>query len=139
METNIAKEIEGGILQNSNDLKNRKEEAREYLDYCNNYKSKIEDLKTVLNEKKLNKLNLGDEMTNVIDEEECKLISDLKEVKESYKEYVDKFKNSKSDIVTIKNNLDMLKIKYVEGFENWFFRRYGIKVEEHELKINKVS
>lgn len=58
-ESNAAKEIESGILQNSEDLKRRKAEARELLDSCNIYKNKIEAIKVSLNEKKLNKLNLG--------------------------------------------------------------------------------
>lgn len=58
-ESGIAREIESGILQNSEDLKRRKAEARELLESCNNYKNKIEAIKVSLNEKKLNKLNLG--------------------------------------------------------------------------------
>lgn len=58
-ESGIAREIEFGILQNSEDLKKRKAEARELLESCNNYKNKIETIKISLNEKKLNKLNLG--------------------------------------------------------------------------------
>ena len=58
-ESAIAREIESGILQNSEDLKKRKAEARELLESCNNYKNKIEGIKISLNEKKLNKLNLG--------------------------------------------------------------------------------
>jgi len=58
-ESAIAKDIESGILQNSEDLKRRKVEARELLENCNNYKNKIEAIKISLNEKKLNKLNLG--------------------------------------------------------------------------------
>lgn len=138
-ESSSGSEIEGGIKQNSNDLKIKKEEAKEFLEMCNNHKTKIEELRVLLNEKKLNKLNLGDEMTNVIDEEECKLIADLKGVKEAYKECSDRFKNTKTEIIEIKSNLDILKVKYVEEFETWFFRRYGIRVEEHELKMSKVS
>ncbi len=58
-ESGIAREIESGIQQNSEDLKRRKAEARELLETCNNYKNKIENIKISLNEKKLNKLNLG--------------------------------------------------------------------------------
>jgi len=58
-ESQIAREIESGILQNSEDLKKRKNDARELLESCNNYKNKIEIIKNGLNQKKLNKLNLG--------------------------------------------------------------------------------
>lgn len=58
-ESGVAREIESGILQNSEDLKRRKLDARELLESCNNYKNKIETIKISLNEKKLNKLNLG--------------------------------------------------------------------------------
>lgn len=58
-ESPVAKEIESNILQNSEELKKRKAEARDLLDNCNVYKNKIESIKIGLNEKKLNKLNLG--------------------------------------------------------------------------------
>ncbi len=132
------REIESGILQNSEDLKTRKKEAKDFLEQCNTYKSQIENLKNALNEKKLNKLNLGDEMTELIDEEGYKLIDELKSIKQSYKDYLDKFKFAKSEINSLKSNLDMLKVKYVESFETWFFKKYGIKLEEHELKLSKV-
>lgn len=70
-------------------------------------------------------------MSNVIDEEECRMINDLKEIKDVYKEVLEKFKNSKIEIQTLKGNLEVLKIKYVENFENWFFEKYGIRVQEH--------
>lgn len=138
-ESSLAKETESGILQCSDDLKKRKSEAKEYLEQCNLYKSKLDDLKVKLNEKKLNKLNLGDDMTNIIDEEECKLINDFKEVKEAYKEYLDKFKFTKAEIASLRSSLDLFKVKFVESFENWFVKKYGIKLEEHELKLSKVS
>jgi hypothetical protein len=47
-------------------------------------------------------------LSNVIDEEECKLIQDLKEFKDIYKENFEKFKAAKSDIGVYKNNLDMV-------------------------------
>lgn len=78
-------------------------------------------------------------MTNVIDEEECKMINDLKEEKEIYVSCSEKFKNAKAEISNLKNNLDLLRLKYVESFENWFYKKYGIKVEEHELKLSKVN
>jgi len=79
-------------------------------------------------------------MSNVIDEEECRMINDLKEIKDVYKEVLEKFKSSKIEIQTIKGNLEVLKIKYVENFENWFFEKYGIRVQEHnDNDGNKVS
>jgi len=70
-------------------------------------------------------------MSNVIDEEECKLINDLKDIKDCYKEYLEKFKQSKIEILSLKSNLEVLKMKYVENFENWFYDKYGIRVHEH--------
>lgn len=59
MESNIAQEIEVSIVQNSEDLKKRKHQARDLLENCNSYKNQIENIKISLNEKKLNKMNLG--------------------------------------------------------------------------------
>lgn len=138
MESQQAREIQSGILQNQDDLRIKKTEAKEFLERCNAFKAKIEEYKIILNEKKLNKLSLGDDMTNIIDEEEFKVIDSFKGVKESYKEYLEKFKTAKSDISVIKNNLDLLKVRYVDNFETWFFKRYGIKLEDHELRMSKV-
>jgi hypothetical protein len=132
------REIEISIFQCSEELKKRKSDAKEYLDQCNKFKIQTDYLKNKLNEKKMNKLNLGDDMTELIDEEGYKLIDDLKSMKNNYKEYHDKFKFSKNEINSFKTNLDMLKIKYLDSFENWFLKKYGIKLEEHELKISKV-
>jgi hypothetical protein len=137
-ESNNAKEIEHSIYQNSEDLKRRKTEAKNFLEQCNLFKDKIDTLKVTLNEKKLNKLSLGDEMTELIDEEGYKLIDELKNIKESYKDNLDKFKFSKSEINVLKNNLDLLKVRYIESFENWFFKKYGVRLEENELKLSKV-
>ena len=84
-------------------------------------------------------MNLADEMTNVIDDEECKLIDELKEVKTNYKETVDNFKHSKVEINEMRNNLDLLKIKYVDNFENWFLKKYHIRLDEHELRLAKAK
>ena len=78
-------------------------------------------------------------MTNVIDDEECKLIDELKDVRSHYKDTVDKFKNVKVEINEMKNNLDMLKVKYVDSFENWFFKKYKVTIQEHELRLAKAK
>jgi hypothetical protein len=137
-ETVQAKEIESLVHTSSEDLKKRKFEAKNYLEQCNSLKSKIDLLKQTLADKKKNKLSIGEEMTELIDEEGYKLIDDLKGLKESYKESLDKFKLAKSEIASIKHDLDLLKIKYVESFESWFLKKYGIRIEEHELKLTKV-
>ena len=138
-ESNQAKEIEQSIFQNSEDLKKRKYEAKHFLEQCNIYKTTIDKLKLTLNDKKLNKLSLGDEMTELIDEEGYKLIDELKGVKESYKDNLDKFKFAKSEINVLKNNLDLLKVKYIESFESWFYKKFGMRLEENELKLSKVT
>ena len=85
----------------------------------------------------MKKFNFGDENTNIIDEEACKYINDLKEERDNYKNYLQQFKDVKSDISLKKEKIDMLKITYVEDFENWFANRYGIKLEDYELKKQK--
>lgn len=102
-------------------------------------KQKCQELDSQLANKKLNKLNLGDEMSNVIDEEECRLILELKDISSVCKDYYAKYKNAKTEKETAKNNIDLLKLKLVETFESWFFKRYGVKVDEHELKLRKVN
>ena len=138
-ENENAKQIEENIINITTDLKKLKDEARTLGEEGNKLKEQIDNIQSVLKTKQQNKLNLADEMTNVIDDEECKLIDQLKDIRKNYKETVEKFKQTKVQINELKNNLDLLKIKYVDNFENWFFKKYHIRVEEHELKLAKAK
>ena len=138
-ENETAKNIEEQIIQTNTDLKGKKDEAKKLGDEGSKLKEQIDKIKEALNEKQQNKMNLADEMTNVIDDEECKLIDELKDVRNHYKETVDKFKAVKVEINEMKNNLDMLKVKYVDSFENWFLRKYKINIQEHELRLAKAK
>ena len=138
-ENENARQIEDNIINITTDLKKLKAEARTLGEEGNKYKEQIDNILSALKSKQQNKLNLADEMTNVIDDEECKLIDQLKDIRKNYKETVDKFKQTKVQISELKNNLDLLKIKYVDSFENWFFKKYHIRVEEHELRLAKAK
>ena len=138
-ENETAKQIEENIINITTDLKKLKNEARTLGEEGNKFKEQIDSIQSALKSKQQNKLNLADEMTNVIDDEECKLIDQLKDIRKNYKETVEKFKQTKVQISELKNNLDLLKIKYVDSFENWFFKKYHIRVEEHELRLAKAK
>lgn len=138
-ENENAKQIEENIINITTDLKKLKDEARSLGEEGNKYKAQIDKIQSALKSKQQNKLNLADEMTNVIDDEECKLIDQLKDIRKNYKETVEKFKQTKVQINELKNNLDLLKIKYVDSFENWFYKKYHIRVEEHELRLAKAK
>ena len=138
-ENENAKQIEENIINITTDLKKLNHEARTLGEEGNKLKEQIDNIQSVLKTKQQNKLNLADEMTNVIDDEECKLIDQLKDIRKNYKETVEKFKQTKVQINELKNNLDLLKIKYVDSFENWFYKKYHIRVEEHELRLAKAK
>ena len=138
-ENENAKQIEENIINITTDLKKLKDEARTLGEEGNKLKEQIDNIQSVLKTKQQNKLNLADEMTNVIDDEECKLIDQLKDIRKNYKETVEKFKQTKVQINELKNNLELLKIKYVDSFENWFYKKYHIRVEEHELRLAKAK
>ena len=138
-ENENAKKIEEDIINTTTELKKLKDEARALGEEGNKYKEQIDNIQSSLKNKQQNKLNLADEMTNVIDDEECKLIDQLKDIRKNYKETVEKFKQTKVQINELKNNLDLLKIKYVDSFETWFFKKYHIRVEEHELRLAKAK
>ena len=138
-ENENAKQIEENIINITTELKKLKDEARTLGEEGNKFKEQIDNIQSALKSKQQNKLNLADEMTNVIDDEECKLIDQLKDIRKNYKETVEKFKQTKVQISELKNNLDLLKIKYVDSFENWFFKKYHIRVEEHELRLAKAK
>jgi kinesin family protein 6/9 len=138
-ENEKAKQIEDSIINTTTELRKLKDEARKLGEEGNKFKEQIDNIQTALKSKQQNKMNLADEMTNVIDDEECKLIDQLKDVRKNYKETVEKFKQTKVNINELKNNLDLLKIKYVDSFEMWFFKKYHIRVEEHELRLAKAK
>ena len=122
-----------------NYLKEKKTEAKDLLEKGNVLKDKLKEIKTLLNDKKQNKLNLADEMTNVIDDEECKLIDELKQVRNEYKDVVDNFNAAKLEISKLKDDMNNMKIEYVENFEEWFYKKYGLRIEEHELRLAKAK
>ena len=138
-ESDFSKDIENQMKQNFNDLKAKKTEAKDLLEKGNVLKDKLKEIKTLLNDKKQNKLNLADEMTNVIDDEECKLIDELKQVRNEYKDVVDNFNAAKLEISKLKNDMNNMKIEYVENFEEWFYKKYGLRIEEHELRLAKAK
>ena len=138
-ESQFSKETEKKMKEDIEKLKEKKNSARELLNKSKELKTKTEEIKEKLNDKKQNKLNLADEMTNVIDEEEVKLLEELKVTKEEYKETVKQFNEYKSEIHELKEGLDLLKIKYVENFEKWFFEKYNVGLEEHELRLAKAK
>ena len=138
-ESQFSKDTEKKMKEDIEKLKEKKNAARELLNKSKELKTKTEEIKEKLNDKKQNKLNLADEMTNVIDEEEVKLLEELKVTKEEYKETVKQFNQYKSEIHELKEGLDVLKIKYVESFEKWFFEKYNVGLEEHELRLAKAK
>ena len=78
-------------------------------------------------------------MTNVIDEEEVKLLEELKITKDEYKNIVKEFNQYKTEIHDLKDGLDLMKIKFVENFEKWFYDKYNVGLEEHELRLAKAK
>ena len=138
-ESQFSKDTEKKMKADIEKLKDCKSKARVLLNKSNELKAKTQEIKDKLNDKKQNKLNLADEMTNVIDEEECKLLEELKTTKEDYKNTVKQFNEFKTQIHELREGLDMMKIKYVEKFEKWFFDKYNVGLEEHELRLAKAK
>ena len=135
-QSKLAKEKEQDIAGLNFELNKKKEEAKEFLKDCNDLKDQIDEIKIKVNEKKL-KFSLGDDNANIVDEEEMTYYRQLKDLREHYKEKLQLYKDAKSDINKIKQNIDLLKVSYVEAFENWFFKKFNIRVEDYELKIQK--
>ena len=138
-ESQYSKDTEKKMKEDIDKLKELKNSARELLEKSKELKAKIDEIKLKLNEKKQNKLNLADEMTNVIDEEEVKFLEELKVKKEEYKNTVKQFNEYKTQIHELKEGLDLRKIKYVENFEKWFLQKYNVGLEEHELRLAKAK
>ena len=138
-ESQYSKDTEKKMKEDIEKLKEQKNTARDLLEKSKELKNKIDEIKVKLSDKKQNKLNLADEMTNVIDEEEVKFLEELKIKKEEYKNIVKQFNDYKTQIHENKENLDLMKIKYVENFEKWFFQKYNVSLEEHELRLAKAK
>lgn len=137
LESKMANDIRLQINTCTNNLKTKKEEAKNYFNICNDLKNSINITKKSIEDKKACKFNLGDEMTNIIDQEEFNLYTRLKHEKDEYKKHSDLYKECRTDIDNIKEQINLHKVTYIENFENWFFKRFGIKLEDYELKIDK--
>lgn len=50
--------------------------------------------------------------------------------KRDYKNEVEKIKALRNHIVELDNNITQLKTALIQGFDAWFFKRYGISVAD---------
>lgn len=92
-------------------------------------KTQLEDIQLQLKQKEENKTQ--EEINkNIIDEEEFQLIKKKKISKRDYKNEVEKIKALRNIIVELDSNITQLKTGLIQGFEAWFFKRYGISVAD---------
>lgn len=127
------------ILTNIVSLKEKQKEVQEITQRGNKYKQQIEELKQQLDKKQVNK-NQEEITHGIIDEEEYEIIKQLKELKKKYKDDVSLIKNYKSEIIIIDKNIKQSKALLLQKFEDWFFKKYGITINDiNNPLINQQS
>jgi len=124
-------QFEEAFEKNRNDLKAKRQEAKDSLVTANKKKGQIDEGKDRLNRKRADRDadgSRGDE--ELIDEEEYAIIQTLKDLKQQYREAFDQHRMVKMDVSHIEHNMQQTKLKLVQAFEAWYDDKYGHLAKE---------
>ncbi|MCQ2816694.1 MAG: hypothetical protein MJ252_05435 [archaeon] len=123
-----AKKIQDQIKQENTNIKEKRAQAMKAHDDAEiikqEYSKKSDEEGSIPPEKFMEK--------EKVKEEKVKL-------KKEYNNKVTEFTKCADEIKNSKVKIDQLKIEYVEVFENWFFKKFNITLEEHELQLAKTK
>ena len=119
------KTAEEGILANRQDLKEKTGKMKQLEKEINNRKKEIDRLKEQLDKKRETQKAEGENVGDVIDEEEFAIIKELKDHKKVYKTNYDEYLALKSEVLIIKQNIDKLKQQLILSFDEWYEKTYG--------------
>lgn len=117
--------FERAFEKNRSELKERRGEMREAMATANARKREIDEAKECLARKQADKPPEGVRDEELIDEEEYKLIKNLKDSKQHYREAFEKHRCLKMDVLQLEHLMQQCKAKLVQAFEEWFDQRYG--------------
>jgi len=132
----LGKPIENSILQNRDDVKQKRTVTKDLTLKINSIKGKIDLLNNKLEkkeeERKLNNRAARNQMQidafeddeneneEIIDEEELVMLKDMKDLKRDYRESYSKLKGLKQELSSLQFNIDAQKEQLIFQFENWY-------------------
>ncbi|CDW85408.1 kinesin motor domain-containing protein [Stylonychia lemnae] len=131
------RQFEDQILNNRQELKDKKVKVKVLTEQCNNTKKEIDTIKAKLDEKaEEKKKNLrediagiddddgqggnGEVQQEIIDEEELSYLQKMKEMKKKYRENYDLLKSLRGEVYYVQQSIDSLKQQLVSQFEDWY-------------------
>jgi predicted nucleic acid-binding Zn-ribbon protein len=120
------------------DIKAKKEEIKALTFKINMRKKEIDAIQAQLDKKederkmggKRNEFQHFDEEEaegeTIIDEEELKLLKELKDGKRDYRDNYSKLKALKEDLLNVQANIDTTKEMLIIKFENWYQKEFDL-------------
>ena len=137
------KQLEESIVENRDQLKSLKIEVKELTEKCNAAKKAIDSVKADLDKKQedrkmtvnahmaaveeeeLFKNEDGDMPNEIIDEEELKMLQQMKMLKKTYRAAFAELRGAKSSLSQVMQTIDVAKQQLVAGFEAWYDETFG--------------
>lgn len=152
----LGKPIEASILQNREEIKEKRVITKDITVKINSIKGKIDQLSKKLekkeDERKMNtkhtKMQMeafeDDEDNNeeIIDEEELVMLKDMKDLKRDYRDSYSKLKGLKQELSSLQYNIDAQKEQLIFQFENWYadeFKAGAISGQVKALDLGEVG
>lgn len=120
------------LSDNKNILKEKKKTAKELAESVNRHKSNIDSLKERIDRKKEER-DHPDQMSSessIIDEEEFKFLTSLKEVKLKYRDEFDTLRHTRADVDYCTRLVDQCRQKLMTEFEQYYELMYGTPAPE---------
>jgi len=115
------------LTDNKNILKDKKKTAKELAESVNAQKSSIDNLKEKIEKKKDLRVHHepGESDSSIIDEEEFRYLTVLKETKQKYRDEFDALRLVRSDVDYCTRLVDQCRQKLMSEFEAYYEGMYG--------------
>ena len=136
------KQYEDQIVNNRQDLKDKKQNVKYLTELCNTTKKEIDQIKQKLDEKSEEKkkqmrdelagidddegmgIANGEGQQEIIDEEELGYLQRMKELKKTYRDNYEQLKSLRGEVYYIQQSIDQLKQQLVSAFEDWYIATF---------------
>jgi kinesin family protein 6/9 len=118
---------EENFEKNREDLRDKRQAAKDALTQANAKKRQIDDAKERLARKQAERDQdtTRDDEPIIVDEEEYAFIKNLKDLKQQYRDAFELHRSLKMDVSQIEHNMQQCKLKLVQSFEEWYEQKYG--------------
>ncbi|XP_063683098.1 kinesin-like protein KIF9 isoform X2 [Bolinopsis microptera] len=118
-------EINRIFVENKKTLGDKKRSAKELAAVINKSKKKIDSTASLLANMRAERIaEEGEAAENVYEEEEFKLLTELKELKKGYKENHGELKSVQSDISYCQRLVDQARQRLVQEFDMWYLESF---------------